>query len=123
MKIKINDNVYRNLVQFKEGIRDSVVFIDKHDALFVICHGAKNGTVQIDGSLISPSDLLQSFINNHVASMGVRCIKTLSCYGGYQKSTTIDGLTISPLIEHKGELDLNVYASLDGDFYLIVNEL
>lgn len=119
--LPLKERDYRNIVKLIEGDSDFALFkINK--VLYVLCHGDTCGLVQIGGIFMSLKKLLKFLIKNGLANDDIICVRTISCYGAYQKHVVVDGINIGPEFSYKGMLDINVHVDLSYNYSLIIEE-
>lgn len=96
----VSDKVIREFLEFRNGVRGFVFFrtecpSQKHTA-FLCIHGNKEGLMTLGPVTHTPHEVLETLSRKiDFKSKGITEIKTISCYGGYQESSKLNGVSIS----------------------------
>jgi uncharacterized protein YqhQ len=122
VNLQINEATKDNVIKFNNEEVDSVVFKilseNFNKAMFILVHGNKDGLISINNTLITATQLLESFIRMGLTSDEIDNIYTISCYGGLQESTTINGITISSVHDGDTEVYYRLKSTKDDTYWL-----
>jgi len=118
-ELPLDEKMYNKLQQFTTGKKDHCFFkiIGVDETLFILAHGTEDGQLQINNTILSIEQVLNSIINKAKRN-NITEVYTISCFGGAQPSLEIDGITIKSIHGNKTEIDTNVMATLDDEFFI-----
>ena len=122
VNLPVDEITKDNIIKFNNEETDSVAFKilsdDFNKAMFLLVHGADDGTMCINNIHITSRELLESFIRKGLTKEEIDHIYTVSCYGGLQEECTIDGITISSIHDEKEEIYYRLKATTEDTYWM-----
>jgi hypothetical protein len=120
--LPIDEYTKDNIIKFNNEEIDSVVFkvLDNafNKAMFILVHGTEDGLMCINNTYVTATQLLESFIRMGLTKEEIDNIYTISCYGGLQESTTINGITISSVHDDKTEIYYRLKSTKEDKYWM-----
>ena len=118
VEIPVSETKFKELTEFFEGKRHYVFFraedLEKGmldpSTLFLMIHGAEDGSMDFGSSLVKPDENLLSFLIKRLKlkEKGIKSLIYNCCHGGVNQDISVDGIEMKCIHRDTGTTSMRI---------------